>query len=155
MAVIRPMPRKAPRQEDRKDPSPESCPTLGFVGAGIGDLWSACGEAHFAWSTRLHGVIAADMWISGVGCGASRRTHTRRAEGCWLCLVRPCALRLAGPCQRLVVQRRVRQGFATPMPRPGAPPRLSPGPDPVLAGVYGSWARTPAHEQKVSGVELR
>src|SRR3954451_7201149 len=62
-------------------------------------------------------------------------------------LVRPRALRLAGPCQRIVVHGRVRQGFATPMPR-SDPHR------PGLPTASGGLARLAAQEARAAGLDL-
>src|SRR3954462_13677257 len=63
------------------------------------------------------------------------------------CLVRPRALRLAGPCQRIVVQGRVRKGFATPMPQ-SDPHR------PGLPTATGALARLAAQEARAGGFDL-
>src|SRR4051794_6231470 len=61
--------------------------------------------------------------------------------------MRPCALRLAGPCQRLVVHGHVRQGFAKPMPQ-------SDPHHPGLPTATGALARLAAQEASSAGFDL-
>src|SRR4051794_37591237 len=61
--------------------------------------------------------------------------------------MRPCALRLAGPCQRIVVHGHVRQGFATPMPQSDPHHRS-------LPTATGALARLAAQEARAAGFDL-
>src|SRR4051794_19315886 len=72
---------------------------------------------------------------------ASRHTEIVRR------LDRSRALRLAGPCQRIVVDGQVRQGFATPMPQ-SDPHR------PGLPTATGALARLAAQEARAAGLDL-
>src|SRR3954453_181025 len=72
---------------------------------------------------------------------ASRHTEIVRR------LDRSRALRLAGPCQRIVVDGQVRQGFAKPMPQ-SDPHR------PGLPTATGALARLAAQEARAAGLDL-